>query len=99
MYLLYGSQSTIVRNGGERERSKLEVNDVLLVMAATKLKQREVITRIEALCVEGGMERGRDEVSYRLSSLSPTFVFFLQVSDLVTFPEVILVHDPLIASR
>ena len=48
-----------MRDGGERERLKLEVNDVLLVMAAAKLKQREVITRIEALCLEGGKGRER----------------------------------------
>ena len=38
VYLLYGSQSTVVRNGRERERSKLEVDDILLVVAAAKLK-------------------------------------------------------------
>ena len=58
VYLLYGCQSTVVRNGGERELLKLEVNDILLVMAAAQLKQREVITRKEAL-----LERERDEVS------------------------------------
>ena len=104
VYLLYGSQSTVVRDGGERKRSKLEVNDVLLVMAAAKLKQREMITRIEALCLEegreGGREGGREIKSLQtIFSFLLTFLFFLQVSDLVTFPEVILVHDPLIASR
>ena len=73
MYLLYGSQSAVVRNGGERERSKLEINNILLVMAAAKLKQREMFTSVEALWV-GRRERERDE------SLHIQIVFFFSVT-------------------
>ena len=80
VYLLYGSQSTVVRNGGERKRSKSEIDDILLVMAAAKLKQREMFTSVEALWV-GRRKREMSPYIYRLFFRSVTYICVLSASE------------------